>query len=303
MNAMTIGINPGNLQSSGAIAAWTERKVRAALRRFGSRITRVEVHFEDVNGTKVGKAGVRCAMEARINRRKPLAVEHRSRDLYAAIDGAARRLRTAVGRAVDRVTTRAQRTVRRRTAARPAKRVSAGTGPGPGSPADAHRGTVGARVPRAADAGGGGGHVIIAGYGPVGRTLARALGRNGVPVTIIESNARTVATQTLLGRTILHGDATDPAVLASAGIHDAAALAITVPDDAVVCRASEAARALAPEVFIAARARHLSRALRARQMGADAVTVEEMVTADAMAASVAAVLGSRVCRPTPEGAG
>lgn len=302
MNAMTIGINPGNLQSSGAIAAWTERKVRAALRRFGSRITRVEVHFEDVNGTKVGKAGVRCAMEARINRRKPLTVEHRARDLYAAIDGAARRLRTAVGRAVDRVTTRAQRTVRRRTAARSAGRASAGPGRGR-SPADTHRGTVGARAPRAAAAGGGGGHVIIAGYGPVGRTLARALGQNGVPVTIIESNARTVATQTLLGRTIVHGDATDPAVLASAGIHDAAALAITVPDDAVVCRASEAARTLAPEVFIAARTRHLSRALRARQMGADAVTVEEMVTADAMAASVAAVLGSRVCPPTPEGVG
>ncbi len=112
MKTMAIRINPGNLQSSEAIVAWTERKVRTSLRRFASRITRVEVHFGDVNGPKEGKTDLRCAMEARFNGRKPLAVEHRAEDLYAAIDGAARRLRTAMNRAVDRVNSRAHRTAR-----------------------------------------------------------------------------------------------------------------------------------------------------------------------------------------------
>lgn len=114
MKAISIRINPGNLQSSEAIVAWTERKVRASLRRFTSRITRVEVHFADLNGPKEGKTDLRCTMEARINGRKPLAVEHRAENLYAAIDGAARRLRTAVSRAVDRVKSRAHRTAQRR---------------------------------------------------------------------------------------------------------------------------------------------------------------------------------------------
>lgn len=114
MKTMAIRINPGNLQSSEAIVAWTERKVRTSLRRFTSRITRVEVHFGDLNGPKEGKTDLRCAMEARFNGRKPLTVEHRAEDLYAAIDGAARRLRTAMNRAVDRVNSRAHRTARRR---------------------------------------------------------------------------------------------------------------------------------------------------------------------------------------------
>lgn len=121
MKAMAIRINPGNLRSSAAIAAWTERKVRAALRRFAARITRVEVHFADLNGPKEGKTDLRCAMEARFNGRKPLAVEHRAEDLYSAIDGAARRLRTAMTRAVDRVSSRARRTAQSRARAAPGK--------------------------------------------------------------------------------------------------------------------------------------------------------------------------------------
>ena len=75
MKTMSIRINPGKLQSSEAIVAWTERRVRTSLRRFTSRITRVEVHFADLNGPKEGKTDLRCTMEARINGRKPLAVD------------------------------------------------------------------------------------------------------------------------------------------------------------------------------------------------------------------------------------
>lgn len=127
MNTMSVRINPGNLRSSDAIVAWTQRRLDASLRRFAPRITRVEVHFADLNGPREGKADIRCSLEARINGRKPLAVEHRAANLYDAIDGASRKLRSAVGRAIDRVATRQQRQARRRSApwrSAPSRRLS-----------------------------------------------------------------------------------------------------------------------------------------------------------------------------------
>lgn len=120
MSTMSIRINPGNLRTSEAITAYVERRVRSSLRHLSPRITRVEVHFADLNGPKEGKADMRCVMEARLNRRKPLSVEHRAENLYTAIDGASRKLRAAVGRAVGRVAAREQR--RARADANPPKR-------------------------------------------------------------------------------------------------------------------------------------------------------------------------------------
>lgn len=115
MNTMSIQIHPGNLPASDAVNAWVKRRLTAWLRRFAPRITRVEVHFGDVNGPKHGAADRRCAMEVRVNGRKPIAVEHRAGDLYVAIDGAAKKLRRALARALDRVDTRRQRRARQET--------------------------------------------------------------------------------------------------------------------------------------------------------------------------------------------
>jgi ribosome-associated translation inhibitor RaiA len=300
MSAMSIRLNPGNLQSSEALVAWTERRVQSAMRRFSSRVTRIEVHVADLNGPRGGSADLRCAMEARINGRKPLAVEHRAGDLYAAINGAARKLRAAACRAVDRVKDRAHRISRRRSMPATTRPARFQTLPD-SSPRDreAHQAAIIADRGASASAGsappanGAKKHVIIAGFGPVGRRLADILGEAGVPVTIIDSNARTVGTQESLGRSIVHGDTTDPGVLVAAGLRDAVALAITIPDGEAASRASQVAKSLSPAVFIAARTRHLSEALRATQLGADAVTVEELVT-EQMATAVSDVVRSRV---------
>lgn len=143
-------------------------------------------------------------------------------------------------------------------------------------------------------------HVIIAGFGPVGRVLADALVDTGVSFTVIEMNAQTVSNQRALGRSVIHGDASDPAVLASAGIDDAAAVVITMPDSTTALRICEVARPLAPAAVITIRTRHLSEALQAKQLGADIAVVEEIETARAMATAVTAALKSadqppRVC--------
>jgi voltage-gated potassium channel Kch len=133
-------------------------------------------------------------------------------------------------------------------------------------------------------------HVIIVGFGPVGRVLGDALIKDDVPFTVIEVNAATVSSQRSLGRSVIHGDASDPAVLASAGIGDASAVVITMPDPTTALRICEVARSLAPTAVIAIRTRHLSQALQARQLGADITVVEEIETARAMATVVTAAL-------------
>lgn len=124
--------------------------------------------------------------------------------------------------------------------------------------------------------------VIVAGYGPVGRTVVEELENQSMAVTIIDLNPATIQTQSNLGKTIVHGDITDPAVLKEAGILDADAIILTVPDEESVIRACAVARELAPDIFISARTNHVSKAMLATQAGADQVTVEEIITARAM---------------------
>lgn len=104
-----IRIRPGNLQSSPAIEAWVHRKLTGPCKRYGHRMTAVEVHFEDLCGLRHGSATFRCVMEARVNGHLPIAVQARARDLYGAIDAAARKMEAAIARVVERGDARARR--------------------------------------------------------------------------------------------------------------------------------------------------------------------------------------------------
>ena len=136
-------------------------------------------------------------------------------------------------------------------------------------------------------------HVIIAGFGPVGRSIADRFEVAGIPYVVIELNTTTVERQSARGRRIVYGDVTNSEVLESAGVHRADAVILTFPDDEAMLRACEAVRAMAPTAFIAARTSFLSGSFRAQQLGADHVTVEEIATAQAMEKEVLAKLKSR----------
>lgn len=133
-------------------------------------------------------------------------------------------------------------------------------------------------------------HAIVAGFGPVGRHIADLLVNAGVPITIIEQNPATVATQAALGRAVVQGDVSEPAVLEAAGIRDAAMLVLAIPDSQASLRACRHAREMAPDVRIAVRAAHLADGLLARELGADSITVAEIETAAAMARAVAPLI-------------
>ncbi|MDP1662111.1 MAG: cation:proton antiporter [Phycisphaerales bacterium] len=136
-------------------------------------------------------------------------------------------------------------------------------------------------------------HVVIAGFGVVGRAIADRLEIAGLPFCIVDLNQQTIKTQRKLGRHALYGDVSNPDVLESAGVDHAAGVVLTIPDDEATLRACRVVRTLSPHVFIAARTSFLSKAIAATQLGADHVTVEEVATADTMARQVMDRLASR----------
>jgi len=77
--------------------------VEGRLERFESRITRVEVHLTDRNGSRLGERDKRCLMEARVGGLKPIAVSHEAPTLTEAIHVAADKLVRALGHALGRL--------------------------------------------------------------------------------------------------------------------------------------------------------------------------------------------------------
>ncbi len=134
---------------------------------------------------------------------------------------------------------------------------------------------------------------LVAGFGPVGRAVVDNLEKRGVIVTVIELNPRTVEKQHRLGRAIVYGDASNLEVLEQAGLERSAAVVLTMPDEEAVLRACSVIRQQKPDVFIAARLNVLSKGLQAMGLGADHVVIEEMATAEAMAAQVLIKLEQR----------
>ena len=98
-----------NIRGHEALVTRTQASVEAALSRFSSRITRVEVHLSDENGAqKGGDDDMRCVVEVRMEGRQPIAVTHQAATMVQAIDGATdkleRKLDSVVGRQRDQKT-------------------------------------------------------------------------------------------------------------------------------------------------------------------------------------------------------
>lgn len=125
-------------------------------------------------------------------------------------------------------------------------------------------------------------HVLVAGYGLVGRAVADRFRPSGISVTIIELNPKTVRDQQERGRSIVYGDIANPEVLETAGIHRADALILTIPDEEAVLSSCRVARQMNPQIFIVARTNVVSKGFLAKGLGADVAVIEELAAAEAM---------------------
>lgn len=101
---MQIQVNTDhNIDGRDTVTNYVRGVVAEAVSHFSNHITRVEVHLGDENGTKSGKDDKRCMMEARVERRHPIAVTHHAATLDEAIDGAATKLKRSLEHDLERL--------------------------------------------------------------------------------------------------------------------------------------------------------------------------------------------------------
>jgi ribosomal subunit interface protein len=101
---MQIQINSDHhITGSPELAARVQAVVRDSLERYSDRITRVEVHLNDLNGTKGGGTDKRCLMEARIGGVGAVSANHEAPTVELAIDGAMEKLERAVEHKLGRI--------------------------------------------------------------------------------------------------------------------------------------------------------------------------------------------------------
>ena len=96
-------------------------------------------------------------------------------------------------------------------------------------------------------------HVVLVGYGRVGRRIAEALAGKSVPFVVAEENRELVEGLRKRGVHSVAGDAAEPAVLIQAHVARAAMLVIAVPDTLRARRMIEIARMLNPPIQIIVR--------------------------------------------------
>jgi CPA2 family monovalent cation:H+ antiporter-2 len=97
------------------------------------------------------------------------------------------------------------------------------------------------------------GHVVLVGYGELGRRIGDLLTREGISVVVAEQNRETVEQLRARGMAAVSGDASDPGVLIQAHIARAAVMIATVPDLLQVRRMIETAHTLKPDVQVLVR--------------------------------------------------
>lgn len=125
------------------------------------------------------------------------------------------------------------------------------------------------------------GHIVLCGWGRVGRSIHRHLTGAGQTVVVVEQDPERGAT--LEGLWVC-GDATDDAVMTAAGIERAATLVTAVDSDADNLFVTLSARDRRPELFIVSRVRDEANEPKLRQAGADRVVNPQQIGGSRIAA-------------------
>ncbi|EAZ96051.1 hypothetical protein FBBAL38_01490 [Flavobacteria bacterium BAL38] len=72
---MLVQINTDkNIEGSSRLVEFFTTEINNELSRFDSLVTRVEVHVSDENANKTGKNDKKCVIEARVEKKQPIAV-------------------------------------------------------------------------------------------------------------------------------------------------------------------------------------------------------------------------------------
>lgn len=126
-------------------------------------------------------------------------------------------------------------------------------------------------------------HVIVCGWGRVGRSIAAEVVAAGKPIVVIDEEAERLAD---CPHPTVHGDCTEDDTLERAGIARASSLVAAVDVDAANSFITLSARAIRPDIFIVARARSVDSEAKLLRAGADRVVNPQNIGGARMAAFV-----------------
>jgi ribosome-associated translation inhibitor RaiA len=94
---MQIQVNSDHtVETPKGFSEYVSKTIEEILHNCQSQITRIKVHFSDVNGAKSGTKDKSCTIEARLAGRKPIAVSDRADTFNDVISGAAEKLKHAL---------------------------------------------------------------------------------------------------------------------------------------------------------------------------------------------------------------
>ena len=139
--------------------------------------------------------------------------------------------------------------------------------------------------------------VVLVGWGRVGKSIAEALTREGVPYVVAEENREFVQTLRRRGIPAVWGDATEPETLIQSHIAKARALVIATPETVFARKMAAVARQLNPGIHVVVRSHNAQEAELLEKDGAGTVFVGEVELAKAMTQHV---LGLGLRRPDPD---
>lgn len=131
------------------------------------------------------------------------------------------------------------------------------------------------------------GHVVLCGYGRIGRTAFRHLTDLGRDVVVIDSSHERAEAAESAGAAVVIGDATSDEALSQAGLGRAEVLVAAVEKDSDNIAIILSARAMAPGLRIIARASEPVNEQKLRLAGADRVVSPVTVGAERLAAMAA----------------
>jgi voltage-gated potassium channel len=129
-------------------------------------------------------------------------------------------------------------------------------------------------------------HVIVCGYGRVGRSIAQELSDHGVDHIVVDQRREALDEATAVGSAVLLGDATEEPTLRAAHIERARSLVASSDSDVGNVYIVLTARALNPGLFIVARAGSETAEQRMTAAGADRAISPYQIAGRRMALSV-----------------
>ncbi|WP_083913013.1 cation:proton antiporter [Rubritalea marina] len=129
-------------------------------------------------------------------------------------------------------------------------------------------------------------HVIICGFGPVGRNLYENLQLANIDCLVVEMNPETVKRLQREGVCCLFGDVQDMELLLLARIRHAQAIAYTFANDTVAMKSLKVARELSHDLRVYARANFGSQVAPLQRAGVDFVLYDEEQSGRALIRSV-----------------